>query len=118
MEPSSNETMRAGDNLQMQTTAVTERAIASPVESGTTSEINLSTLIDSRRLGALQLRIIALCGLVMLVDGFNTQIIGYIAPLIAKEWGMPRSALGPIFSLGLAGLMVGRVTITGVQYTT
>ena len=91
----------------MQTTAVTERAIASPVESGTTSEINLSTLIDSRRLGALQLRIIALCGLVMLVDGFNTQIIGYIAPLIAKEWGMPRSALGPIFSLGLAGLMVG-----------
>ncbi len=69
--------------------------------------IDISTLIDSRRLSSLQFRVIAICGSVMLVDGYNTQIIGYIAPLIAKEWGMPRSALGPIFSLGLAGLMVG-----------
>ncbi len=76
-------------------------------ESRTTSEIDVSSLIDSRSLSGLQIRVIILCGLVMLLDGFNTQIIGYIAPLISKEWGTSRSALGPVFSLGLAGLMVG-----------
>ena len=86
---------------------VTRDPRSPPDESGPRSEINISDLIESRRLGGFQFRIIALCAMVMLIDGFNTQIIGYIAPLIAKEWGMSRSALGPIFSLGLAGLMAG-----------
>jgi hypothetical protein len=28
-----------------------------------------------------------LCALVMFLDGFDTQAISYMAPLIAKEWG-------------------------------
>lgn len=71
------------------------------------SAINIPTLIDSRKLGAFQISTIALCGFVMLLDGFDMMVIGYIAPLVAKEWGVSKTALGPVFSLGLAGLMVG-----------
>ncbi len=47
------------------------------------------------------------CAAVLFVDGFDTQAIGYVAPELARAWGLPRSALGPVFSAGLFGLMLG-----------
>lgn len=58
-----------------------------------------------------QYMIIILCGLVMFLDGFDTQSISYMAPLIAKEWGLQREMLGPIFSSALVGLMIGYLVL-------
>jgi len=44
---------------------------------------------------------------VLFLDGFDTQAIGYVAPVLAKEWGLTKGALGPVFSAGLFGLMIG-----------
>ncbi|MFZ0812916.1 MAG: MFS transporter, partial [Bradyrhizobium sp.] len=38
---------------------------------------------------------------------FDTTAIGYVAPALAKEWHIGKSALGPVFSAGLFGLMIG-----------
>ena len=43
----------------------------------------------------------------LFLDGFDTQAIGYVAPALAKEWGLTKGALGPVFSAGLFGLMIG-----------
>ena len=43
----------------------------------------------------------------LFLDGFDTQAIGYVAPALAKEWGLSKAALGPVFSAGLFGLMIG-----------
>ena len=48
----------------------------------------------------------------MFLDGFDTQAISYMAPLIAKEWGLPRELLGPIFSWALTGLMAGYLLLS------
>lgn len=64
-------------------------------------------LIDSRPLSAFQIRTILLCGLVVLLDGFDTLAIGYVAPFLAKEWHLSKAALGPLFASSLLGLMVG-----------
>src|SRR5260370_37965417 len=48
----------------------------------------------------------------MLLDGFDTQAISYMAPLIAKEWGLSREVLGPIFSSALTGLMAGYLVLS------
>ena len=49
-----------------------------------------------------------MCAAVLFLDGFDTQAIGYVAPALAKEWGLTtRAALGPVFSAGLFGLMIG-----------
>src|SRR4051812_7731417 len=45
------------------------------------------------------------------MDGFNTQVIGYLAPAIAKAWHLPKSSLSWIFSSGLTGLMAGFVLL-------
>ena len=47
------------------------------------------------------------CAAVLFLDGFDTQAIGYVAPALAKEWGLTKGALGPVFSAGLFGLMIG-----------
>jgi AAHS family 4-hydroxybenzoate transporter-like MFS transporter len=69
--------------------------------------LDVSGLIDGRPIGGYQLLVIALCAGVLFLDGFDTQVIGYIAPMIAKQWHLPRSDLGPLFSMGLTGLMAG-----------
>ncbi|RTL56833.1 MAG: MFS transporter [Rhodocyclaceae bacterium] len=75
-------------------------------------EVNVTSLIDNQKIGAFQIRILILCALVMFLDGFDTQIVAYIVPVIAKEWHVTKAELGPIFSLGLAGLMVGFLVLS------
>jgi len=72
----------------------------------------VSAFINSRQVGAVQYGITILCGLMMFLDGFDTQAISYMAPQIAKEWGLSREVLGPIFSSALTGLMVGYLLLS------
>jgi AAHS family 4-hydroxybenzoate transporter-like MFS transporter len=48
----------------------------------------------------------------MFIDGFDTQAISYMAPLIANEWALSREMLGPIFSSALVGLMIGYLALS------
>jgi MFS transporter, AAHS family, 4-hydroxybenzoate transporter len=56
---------------------------------------------------SIQLRVIMLCALVAACDGFDTQAIAFVAPAIAKLWGVPPPQFGAIFSAGLVGLALG-----------
>ncbi|HEY6907751.1 MAG TPA: MFS transporter [Myxococcales bacterium] len=69
--------------------------------------VNVQELIDSRRLSRFQVLVVSLCALVVLLDGFDTQAIGYVAPAIVRSWHVNRAALTPVFSAGLFGLMIG-----------
>ncbi len=68
--------------------------------------------IDHRPVSARQWLTIALCGLVMLFDGFDTQSISFMTPYIARDWHLPRAVLGPIFSASLVGLMAGYLLLS------
>jgi MFS transporter, AAHS family, 4-hydroxybenzoate transporter len=74
--------------------------------------IHVPDVINNGRISAFQYLIVFLCGLVMFIDGFDTQAISYMAPLIAKEWGLSRALLGPIFSSALVGLMIGYLALS------
>ena len=73
---------------------------------------HVPSFINAKPLGTSQYVITLLCGLVMFLDGFDTQSISYMAPLIAKEWNLSRELLGPIFSSALTGLMVGYLVLS------
>lgn len=68
-------------------------------------------VIDSRPLGRLQCWAIAMCILVAVLDGFDTQTIGMLAPAMSKELGIPIKSFGPIFSAGLVGMLMGAVVL-------
>jgi AAHS family 4-hydroxybenzoate transporter-like MFS transporter len=67
---------------------------------------------EDLRLSARVYGIVVLCGLVLFIDGFDTQAISYIVPSLAKEWHLSRAVLGPVFSSALVGLMVGYLFVS------
>jgi MFS transporter, AAHS family, 4-hydroxybenzoate transporter len=69
--------------------------------------VDVAEFIDTQPVGRFQIRLLLLCAGVLFIDGFDTQAIGYVAPDLAREWHLPRGALGPVFSAGLFGLMIG-----------
>ncbi len=73
---------------------------------------DVASFIDNRRIGLTQYAIVVLCGLVMFLDGFDTQAISYMAPSISREWHLSKEMLGPIFSSALIGLMVGYLLVS------
>src|SRR5882672_4375672 len=71
------------------------------------SSIDVAAFIDAQPVGGFQIRLLLTCAAVLFLDGFDTQAIGYVAPAVAKEWGLSKGSLGPVFSAGLFGLMIG-----------
>ena len=67
----------------------------------------LGAVIDQRPMSRMQLEVVALCTLVAVLDGFDTQIIGFLVSPIAGSQGVLPSAFGPVFAAGLLGLMLG-----------
>ncbi len=76
-----------------------------------TRAVDVSDIIDTRGVGAFQLRAFLLCAAVLFVDGFDVQAITYVAPAISRDWGLARGALGPTFSAGLFGVMLGAMLL-------
>jgi MFS transporter, AAHS family, 4-hydroxybenzoate transporter len=70
---------------------------------------NVSDFINQHKLSGYQLVVIILCGLVTALDGFDTQSIAFVAPVIAQQWGLQTSDFGIVFSAGLLGVMLGSV---------
>src|SRR3954466_3734459 len=71
---------------------------------------DVQEFIDRRGLSWFQVQVFALCGLIVFIDGFDTQAIGYVAPAIVKSWHVDRAALTSVFSAGLFGLMLGALS--------
>jgi AAHS family 4-hydroxybenzoate transporter-like MFS transporter len=72
--------------------------------------IDVAAFIDAQPVGRFQIRLLLACAAVLFLDGFDTQAIGYVAPAVAREWGLSKVALGPVFSAGLFGLMIGALS--------
>lgn len=69
--------------------------------------LDVNELIDGQRIGAPSIMIGALALLVMIADGFDVAVMGYVAPELLKEWRLPPTSMVPAFSAGIIGLMVG-----------
>ncbi|KIL98099.1 4-hydroxybenzoate transporter [Paramagnetospirillum magnetotacticum MS-1] len=75
-----------------------------------TNTLNIQTFLNESRFSPYQWAVFALCFFVVLLDGFDTAAIGYIAPSLLKEWGIAKPALGPVLSAALFGLAAGALS--------
>jgi MFS transporter, AAHS family, 4-hydroxybenzoate transporter len=73
--------------------------------------VDVQALIDAQPVSLLQTLLLFLCFLVVAIDGFDTAIIGFIAPAIRAEWRLAVTQLGPLFAAGLFGLMLGAFAV-------
>lgn len=54
---------------------------------------------------------VAICCLLCALDGFDVLAITFAAPGIASDWGIDPASVGLIISMGLAGMVVGSLTM-------
>ena len=76
----------------------------------TDKSINVQALLNESRITAYQWATYALCFFIVLLDGFDTAMIGYIAPSLIQEWGVSKPELGPVLSAALFGLAAGAIS--------
>ncbi|MEZ5284945.1 MAG: MFS transporter [Vicinamibacterales bacterium] len=73
--------------------------------------VEVRAFIDDQPVSWLQYRLLLLCFIVIASDGFDTAIIGFIAPALRVEWAIGVADLGPLFAAGLFGLMLGAFAV-------
>ena len=61
--------------------------------------------------GRVTARVVALCLMVIVLDGFDMLVIALTAPAIADGWALPAQRLGPLFAAGIVGMIGGSVLI-------
>ena len=74
------------------------------------SSTDVQAFLDEHPFSPFQWVIFALCFLIVLLDGFDTSAIGYIAPSLIAEWGVTRPELAPVLSAALFGLAAGALS--------
>jgi MFS transporter, AAHS family, 4-hydroxybenzoate transporter len=74
--------------------------------------IDIPALIDAQPVSRFQLGVFLLLGAAMIMDGFDVQSMGFVAPEIIRVWDIPKAALGPVFSASLVGMLLGSLGLS------
>ncbi|NWK76858.1 aromatic acid/H+ symport family MFS transporter [Aquitalea sp. LB_tupeE] len=75
-------------------------------------KIDVVKRIDANPISRFQWWIYILCGVCMVLDGFDVQAMGYVAPALLQDWQVDKAALGPVFGAGLFGLLIGSLLLS------
>jgi AAHS family 4-hydroxybenzoate transporter-like MFS transporter len=75
-------------------------------------QIDLERLIDRSRLGPLQWRVLILCGLVTLLDGYDLQAMGSAVPALAADWDVTPASLRWVVTAALIGIAVSALFLS------
>ncbi len=68
---------------------------------------DVRSLIDGNRITFMQIGVIAVCVIMNMLDGMDVMVISYAAPSLSKEWDIPSTSLGYVFSAALLGMALG-----------
>lgn len=49
--------------------------------------------------------------LIVMVDGYDTLMVAFVAPLLARRWGLGPGELGSLFAAGYLGAVIGGLTM-------
>lgn len=73
--------------------------------------VDVAETIDREKVSPYQCLIAFLAWLTLFLDGIDNQSIAYVAPALTEAWGLPRGALGTVFSTGVFGVALGAIVI-------
>src|SRR6185312_11098331 len=63
--------------------------------------------IDSQRIGGVQFRVLILCILIHMCDGYDMNAIGYALPPLLRTWHVSPAQFSVAFLFSNIGIMVG-----------
>jgi len=77
-------------------------------------QVNVSDLLETTPIGPLQIRVFTLSMLCLIMDGFDVQAMGYVAPALIRDWGIGGPSLGPVFAAANFGVLLGSLIFSMV----
>ncbi len=69
--------------------------------------VQVSRLLDERGVGSFHIKLLVWSLFIVLIDGYDIGAIAFAAPSLIREWHFPPSALGPVLSASLVGILFG-----------
>lgn len=69
--------------------------------------IDIKNFIDERPIAPYQWLLVLLCCLVVIADGMDVAIMGFVAPSIIHDWAISRPEFGLVMSAAPIGLVIG-----------
>ncbi|HEX5418382.1 MAG TPA: MFS transporter [Gammaproteobacteria bacterium] len=76
------------------------------------NKINITELIDRTKVGRFQMMLFALCAMSLIMDGFDVQAMGYVAPDVTRDFGMSGAQLGNLLASANFGVLIGSLLFT------
>lgn len=73
-------------------------------------QIDVERFMNEQSFSSFHRVIFAVCAVVVMLDGFDTAAIGYIAPSLVSEWNVAKPDLAPVLSAALFGLAGGALS--------
>lgn len=80
--------------------------------SAAANTVDIAAVIDGNKLSRTQLWVLIMVGITVVMDGFDVQAMGYVAPAIIADWQVSKAEPGPVFGAGLPGMLVGSLTLS------
>jgi AAHS family 4-hydroxybenzoate transporter-like MFS transporter len=79
------------------------------------TSLDVQKVIDEQKVRGPHITLLALCAVIMFLDGFDIFMVGKIAPAIAESYGEPATSLTIVFVLQQIGLTAGAFLISPVS---
>jgi|LNAP01.1.fsa_nt_gb AAHS family benzoate transporter-like MFS transporter len=73
--------------------------------------IDVSEAIDQGRFSRFQWSVVIMCGLLLIVDGYDVFVAGTVLPTLIKEWGLTKPQAGILQAWALFGMMFGALVL-------
>jgi AAHS family 4-hydroxybenzoate transporter-like MFS transporter len=68
------------------------------------------TALENQKIGALQLRVAALCTLVQICDGYDLNSVAWAVPPLIRDWHLPPALFTTAFLWSSVGILVGALS--------
>ena len=78
----------------------------------TDKQVDVSELIESQKASWFRIWIMVMGCAIMILEGYDVQVLAYAAPSIIKAWNVNRALFGPIFGFSLFGYMLGATLLS------
>ncbi|WP_341318659.1 MFS transporter [Paraburkholderia sp. IMGN_8] len=69
--------------------------------------VDIGRTLDEGPYTTMQKIVVFLAALSIVLDGFDSQLIGFAIPVLIKEWGVTRAVFAPVVAAGLIGMGIG-----------
>lgn len=73
--------------------------------------IDVNEAIDRSPFGRFQWMVVALCGALLIVDGYDVFVAGTVLPTLIAEWGLTKPQAGALQAWALFGMMFGALIL-------